>query len=573
VRTLDNARSFDTVSDDKLTDWEFMAETTTSSGSEPALSVVVFGYRNESTILRAVASLVDQDSDDPFEVIVATSGGDRTATLVRDAHPGMKVIESSTRLLPGGVRNLGATLATGEIVTFLEADCVARPGWVRTRIALHRAGHDAVASALDTMSSDGLIATAALYLVHAGRLAGNPAGPAKDYQAYGLSFSRDLFERAGPFDEMLRSYEDTAMAERLQYLGVQSWFDPAICIEHDGPATLAEMLQDQFVRARRDSWVELVRLPAGRHRHRWELVPGVGAAIVVLRALYRLVRRARFTAQAVRQGHTGPGRRLPALVVPMVLGQIAYQLGWIADQLRNTRRGGDLGRDRLPSPSGLRRWVTTDGRRVAALTFDGIPPAAQQAKLLDVLGRTGVPAAFFVTGSDARSRSEDVAAIAASGHIVAGSGWSGTPFPSLSDQDLHDEIDKTNSLLAELVGRAVPQVRPPGGAYDRRVVSTLAAQGLEPWLWNTHPAPSPGGPTTENLAQQVMDDLTPGSVIALEVTTASRVEETAAALPAIIRGARRRGYEFVALTFDSAPDADDRPGAGDLPRRGSKTAL
>jgi peptidoglycan/xylan/chitin deacetylase (PgdA/CDA1 family)/GT2 family glycosyltransferase len=558
-----------------------MAETTTSSRSRPALSVVVFGYRNEATILRAVASLMDQDSDDPFEVIVATSGGDQTAALIREAYPGIKVAESSTRLLPGGVRNLGATLATGEIVTFLEADCVARPGWVRNRIALHRAGHEAVASALDAMSSDGLIATAALYLVHAGRLAGHPAGPAKDYQAYGLSFTRELFERAGPFDEMLRSYEDTAMAERLHFLGVGSWFDPTICIEHDGPATQGEMLHDQFIRAQRDSWVELVRLPAGRHRHRWELVPGVGAAIVVLRALYRLVRRLRFTAAAVRAGHTGSRSRLPGLVIPMALGQVAYQLGWIADQRRDIRRKGDRARDRLPSPSGLRRWVTTDGERVVTLTFDGLPAPAHRAPLLDVLRKAGVPAAFFVTGSDAQGRAEDVGAIAASGHIVAGSGWSGTPFPSLSDPELHDEILKTNSLLEDLSGRPVRRVRPPQGVYDGRVVSTLEADGLELWLWTTHPSPSPGGPTTDDLAQQVMDDLTPGSIIALEVASATGAAEAMAALPAIIRGARRRGYEFVPLTFVPAgvppiaqePGPDDPPSAGDLQRRGSRTAL
>ena len=560
-----------------------MAETS-SSRSRPALSVVVFGYRNEATILRAVASLMDQESDDPFEVIVATSGGDKTAGLIRDAYPGIKVAESSTRLLPGGVRNLGATLATGEIVTFLEADCVARPGWVRNRIALHRAGHDAVASALDVMPSDGLIATAALYLVHAGRLAGHPAGPAKDYQAYGLSFTRELFERAGPFDEMLRSYEDTAMAERLAFLGVESWFDPAICIEHDGPATLAEMLHDQFIRAQRDSWVELVRLPAGRHRHRWELVPGAGAAIVVLRALYRLVRRLRFTAAAVRAGHTGTRRQWPGLVVPMALGQIAYQLGWIADQLRNTRRRGDRARDGLPSPSGLRRWVTTNGERVATMTFDGIPPPGYVAKLLDVLRKAGVRAAFFVPGSEAQGRAGDVGAIAAAGHIVAGSGWSGTPFPSLSDHELHDEILKTNSLLDDVAGGPVRRVRPPGGAYDGRVVSTLEAEGLELWLWTTHPSPSPGGSTPDDLAQQVMDDLTPGSIIALEVTSESRAEKAMAALPAIVRGARRRGYELVPLTFvprgaaglppmAEGPDPVEPANAGDLQHGASKTAI
>jgi len=540
-----------------------MADDTNDPGSTPALSVVVFGYRNEATILRAVRSLLDQESDDHVEVIVATSGGDRSAALVRDAFPDMKVAESPTRLLPGGVRNLGAALATGEIVTFLEADCVARPGWVRNRIALHGAGHDAVASALSNMASDGVVAKAALYLVHGGRLAGHPAGPAHDYQAYGLSFTRDLFDRAGPFDEMLRSYEDTVMADRLESLGVVPWFDPSVCIEHDGPATLVEMLRDQYVRAQRDSWVELLRLPAGRHRHRWELTPGIGAALVVLRGFYRFVRRMRFTVDAVRQGHTGPSHELTRLLFPMALGQMSYQLGWIADQLKNTRRGERITiREQLPNPSGVRRWVTTDGERVVALTFDGVPPGPEATEILKVLEAAGVPAAFFVTGSDAEERPEEVRAVASSGHVVGSSGWSGTPFPALSAHELEDELARSNSLVEELTGRPVCHVRPPEGVYDGPTVSGLDAAGFVTWLWTTHPRPVPGGSSADQVAGQVMDDLTPGSVIALGAR--ARGGGTVAALPAIIGRARKRGYRFVALDYSpaAATTADDQASGG-----------
>ena len=67
----------------------------------------VFAYRNEDTIVRVVSSLVQQDCDEPFEVIVATSGGHRTGELVRQGFPGVHVIESPVRLMPGGARNLG----------------------------------------------------------------------------------------------------------------------------------------------------------------------------------------------------------------------------------------------------------------------------------------------------------------------------------------------------------------------------------------------------------------------------------------------------------------------------------
>ena len=43
-----------------------------------------FAAGDEATILNAVQSLIDQHSEEPFEVVVATSGGDRTG----DPHRG-----------------------------------------------------------------------------------------------------------------------------------------------------------------------------------------------------------------------------------------------------------------------------------------------------------------------------------------------------------------------------------------------------------------------------------------------------------------------------------------------------
>jgi len=536
-----------------------MTDSHVTGAAAPVLSAVVFGYRNEATILRAVRSLLDQDGADLVEVIVATSGGDGTAALVRETFPDVKVVESPTRLLPGGVRNLGSALATGQFIGFLEADCVARPGWVRRRIDLHRQGHEAVASALDAMATDGRIERAALYLVHPARLAGHPEGPATEYQAYGLSFTRELLDRAGPFDETLRSYEDTAMAERLDDLGVHPWFDPAVCIEHDGPSTLGELVRDQFVRGRRDSWAELLRLPSGRHRHRLEVAPGVRALIVVLRALYRLSRRIRTTATALRAGHTGPRHELPGLVVPMFLGQLAYQAGWAADQLEGARPGGDgTPRDELPAPTGLRRWVTTDGERVFTLTFDGLPAAPERDELLASLGTTGVPAAFFVTGSEAEARPADVQAVAAARHVVGSSGWGSGTFPALAGHELRAELERTDELLRALTGGSVRHVRPPGGDYDGPTVATVLAMGLEPWLWTTHPRLARPGAGAARLVQETMDALTPGSVVALPVGDRRAAAEVLAAVPAIVDQARLRGYRLVPLTYLPSED----PGRG-----------
>jgi peptidoglycan/xylan/chitin deacetylase (PgdA/CDA1 family)/GT2 family glycosyltransferase len=527
---------------------------------------VVFGYRDEAKVLRAVRSLVEQDSDDPFEVIVATSGGDRTASIVRDTFPEVKVVESPTRLLPGGVRNLGAALATGEFIGFLEADCVARPGWVRNRIALHRAGHEAVASALDAKPGDGPVARAALYLVYFVRLPGHGAGPATEYQHFGLSFSRELLDRAGPFDETLRVSEDTALAERVRLLGVEPWFEPSVCIEHDGPASLAELIRDQFVRGQRDSWAELLRLPSGRHRHRLEVAPGSRALVVTLRALYRLARRIRATAAGTRDGHTGPRRELAALAVPLALGLAAFQIGWAVDQLRGVRpnRFGAR-RDQLPAPTGLRRWVTTDGERVVAITFDGVPDRRDRDELLGVIDATDTPAAFFVTGEMVEARPDDIRTVAAAGHILGASGWSGKPFPTMPRDELRAELERTDEVLREVTGQALRHVRPPAGDYDRPVVAVVESLDLVPWLWTTHPEAVASGSSAEHILRQTMDRLTPGSVISLPLGAEGDGSSVVAAVPTIIDQARRRGYTFVALTYlppGSPPESSAPRGEG-----------
>ena len=60
------------------------------------------GYRDASTIERAVRSVVEQDTVVPFEVVVVTSGGDESEAVVRRSFPDLNVIASPTRLLPGG---------------------------------------------------------------------------------------------------------------------------------------------------------------------------------------------------------------------------------------------------------------------------------------------------------------------------------------------------------------------------------------------------------------------------------------------------------------------------------------
>lgn len=401
----------------------------TAAPDHPVFSAIVFAYRNEATVLRAVSSLVEQDFDEPFEVIVATSGGDRTADMVRQIFPAVQVVERRERLMPGGARNLGIRVSRGDYVGFLEADCIARPGWIANRVAAHRAGHGAVASAVAVANPEHAAARATAFLCYDNRLENSPEGPAGIPRSFGLSFSREVLRRAGPFDEALRIEEDTLMAERLREVGVGVWFSPSVCIEHVGTERLRDLLRDQAARGRRQARCDVVTRPAGAIRAKVESRPGLLTVAVVLRTARHLLVRLRFLSRNLRR--SAPDRSELTATMPWVaVGLGANTLGWAREQYAYRRTGAFTRTDGAgPTRAPLRRRTATDGDKTLALTFDD-GPSDSTAGVLDVLERYGVPATFFVLGDEAASRPEAVRAIAASGHGLGIHGWSHTPFPN-----------------------------------------------------------------------------------------------------------------------------------------------
>ncbi|MDQ3936800.1 MAG: glycosyltransferase family 2 protein, partial [Actinomycetota bacterium] len=93
------------------------------------LAVVVLSHGNDDTILAAVDSVLAQD--EPVELVVSHSGPGR----VQDLLPGVRVVASSQRRLPGAARNAGVAATSAPFVAFLSGDARARPGWVSGRLA------------------------------------------------------------------------------------------------------------------------------------------------------------------------------------------------------------------------------------------------------------------------------------------------------------------------------------------------------------------------------------------------------------------------------------------------------
>lgn len=287
----------------------------------PALACVVLSLRNQPGLVAAVRSLAEQD--EPVEVVVvdsggAAAGGGRAGATLAAAGLAVPAVERTEVLLPGAARNAGVAATAAPWVAFLAADCRAEPGWAAARLAAHRGGHAAVASAIVNPYRRNLFAWAAQASLFAARMPGTP--PAARL-LYGGSYARHLFARLGGFREDVEGGEDSDFNRRLAEAGIPLHWAPGVRTAHDHPRRLGALLADHHRRGRRTA-ASLGRLS------------GAGAGWVARQALAR-VRR---TLPLAWRSAAPAERPWIAAAAPLVvLAAAAYAAGAAAEGRRARR--------------------------------------------------------------------------------------------------------------------------------------------------------------------------------------------------------------------------------------------
>lgn len=194
--------------------------------------------------------------------------------------------------------------------------------------------------------------------------------------------------------------------------------------------------------------------------------------------------------------------------------------------------------------------------RAVALTFDDGPSPQYTPQILSTLRRLHVHATFFVVGYLAETYPDLVRREARLGMTVGNHSYNHPevpPFDQLPDRLMTDEISLDDDVL-ERLGVHPALFRPPGGRTSTRVVRTAAGLGQRVVLWSVDPTDWKPGTTKQQLVHRVLSAVQPGSIVILHDGGGDR-SATAAALPAVVRGIRKRGLTIVALAPGPAPVA------------------
>lgn len=211
------------------------AITPTVSAPVVDVSIIIPALNEEKMIGRCLESLTRLVfARDRFEVVVVDNGSrDQTLAVVQSFKDrlNLKVLQHAGVRI-SALRNLGARTATGDIVAFLDADCLAPTDWLDRIFALAPTDGAGVLGAHYLLPEDSSWVGRTWHRYQeapkSGEVSHVPAGD--------LIMRREDFLNLGGFDETIQTNEDYELCERARKAGMRVRAFPQIGVIHLGTA-------------------------------------------------------------------------------------------------------------------------------------------------------------------------------------------------------------------------------------------------------------------------------------------------------------------------------------------------
>lgn len=246
-----------------------------------------------------------------------------------------------------------------------------------------------------------------------------------------------------------------------------------------------------------------------------------------------------------RISYTGDGEVLDLVTQPKA-GKIDVKMDTVNYVINNQRY------IELPTKYVIQRYGYAPGKIV--LTFDDGPDPDYTPRILDILKREHVPAAFFVVGSMAEKNISILRREFDEGHEIGNHTYFHPDISAISLQRVNLELNATRRIIESVTGRSTILFRPPYNAdaepqtlaeiipvaEARRQSYITVGESIDPWDW--YP-----GVTADSIIARVEAQKDAGSFLLLHDAGGETREETVKALPAIIHFFRSHGYQFTTI--------------------------
>ncbi len=128
-------------------------------------------------------------------------------------------------------------------------------------------------------------------------------------------------------------------------------------------------------------------------------------------------------------------------------------------------------------------WRLPTGTPAVALTFDDGPHPVHTPAMLEMLGRAGARATFFVIGREVDNHPEVARQIVAEGHAIGGHSYDHTVITSQSREGLVDDLWRCRNTISRCTGRDSTLFRPPKGEVSLGSIRAVCSAGFTLVHW------------------------------------------------------------------------------------------
>lgn len=180
------------------------------------------------------------------------------------------------------------------------------------------------------------------------------------------------------------------------------------------------------------------------------------------------------------------------------------------------------------------------GDNKIAITFDVAWENSNTEQLIDILREYDAKATFFVTGDWCDRYPEDVKMFFDAGHNIENHSDKHPHVEGINVNDLINDTKECSRKIKMITGKEPTLYRAPYGEFDDSLLTTLDGMGMKVIQWDVDSVDWKK-PSAEQIKKKVLKNVKSGSILLFH----NDLENTAQALPDILKSLKSQGYEFV----------------------------
>ena len=189
-------------------------------------------------------------------------------------------------------------------------------------------------------------------------------------------------------------------------------------------------------------------------------------------------------------------------------------------------------------------YLGDSSKQVIYLTFDAGYENGCTEKILDVLKKHEVPAAFFLVGNYIEKNADLVRRMVEEGHIVGNHTMHHHDMSKISDKESFEkELMELEDLFRDTTGKELPKYyRPPQGVYSESNLQMAKDLGYRTVFWSLAYVDwnNDAQPTAEEAYSKLLPRIHNGAVVLLHSTSATNAE----ILDELLTKWKDMGYSF-----------------------------